>query len=91
MIDFVGQWSTETERPARRFLGWLGLRASKYFDWKQRYGQANEHNTQVPRDPPQDRHLVCCAVLPISSCPHKSFVPPALGLHSARPRNSSFN
>ena len=50
MIDFVGQWSTETELPARRFLGWLGLRASKYFDWKQRYGQANEHNTQVPRD-----------------------------------------
>jgi len=50
VIDFVGQWSTETELPARRFLGWLGLRASKYFDWKQRYGQANEHNTQVPRD-----------------------------------------
>ena len=50
MIDFVGQWSTETELPARRFLGWLGLRPSKYFDWKQRYGQANEHNTQVPRD-----------------------------------------
>jgi hypothetical protein len=50
VIDFVGWWSAETELPARRFVGWLGLRASKYFDWKQRYGQANEHNTQVPRD-----------------------------------------
>jgi hypothetical protein len=42
--------STETQLPARRVLGGLGLRASKYFDGKQRYGQANEHNTQVPRD-----------------------------------------
>ena len=50
MIDFVATWSAETELPARRLLGWLGLGASKYFDWKQRYGKANEHNAMVPRD-----------------------------------------
>ena len=50
MIDFVATWSAQTELPATRLLGWLGLGASKYFDWKQRYGKANEHNAQVPRD-----------------------------------------
>ena len=50
MIDFVATWSAQTELPATRVLGWLGLGASKYFDWKQRYGKANEHNALVPRD-----------------------------------------
>jgi transposase InsO family protein len=50
VVDFVATWSAETELPARRLLGWLSLGASKYFDWKERYGQANEHNGQVPRD-----------------------------------------
>ncbi len=38
------------ELPAKRLLGWLGLGTSKFHDWKGRYGQANEHNGQVPRD-----------------------------------------
>jgi transposase InsO family protein len=50
VIDFVATWSDETELPATRLVGWLGLSASKYFNWKQRYGKANEHNTKVPRD-----------------------------------------
>jgi putative transposase len=29
---------------------WLGIAPSKYFDWKKRYGRANEHNGQIPRD-----------------------------------------
>jgi transposase InsO family protein len=31
-------------------LGWLELGTSKFHQWKQRYGKANEHNGQVPRD-----------------------------------------
>jgi hypothetical protein len=31
-------------------LGWLDLATSKYHQWKNRYGHANEHNGQVPRD-----------------------------------------
>ena len=50
MIDFVATLSAETELPATRLLRWLGLSPSKYFDWKQRYEQADEHNAQVPRD-----------------------------------------
>lgn len=31
-------------------LVWLGLSASKFHQWKQRYGKANEHNGKIPRD-----------------------------------------
>ena len=34
----------------RRFIGWLGIAASKFHDWRARYGLANEHNALVPRD-----------------------------------------
>jgi transposase InsO family protein len=46
----VARWSDRTELPAKSFTGWLGLGASKFFSWKRRYGKANEHNGQVPRD-----------------------------------------
>jgi putative transposase len=36
--------------PAKQLLGWLQLGTSKFHQWKQRYGKANEHNGQVPRD-----------------------------------------
>jgi len=29
---------------------WLGISLSKFYDWRKRYGQVNEHNAQVPRD-----------------------------------------
>lgn len=31
-------------------LSWLQLGTSKFHEWKRRYGKANEHNGQVPRD-----------------------------------------
>lgn len=33
-----------------RFIDWLGIAASKYYDWQNRYGKANEHNALIPRD-----------------------------------------
>src|ERR1700719_2251554 len=33
-----------------RFIPWLGVTASKFYDWRQRYGCVNEHNGWVPRD-----------------------------------------
>jgi putative transposase len=36
--------------PAERFIGKLGIARGKFFDWKKRYGKANEHNALVPRD-----------------------------------------
>jgi putative transposase len=50
VIDFVRTWSSETALPANRLVGWLGLGASKYFAWKQRYGRVNEHQSWIPRD-----------------------------------------
>ena len=40
----------QTELPASRLVDWIGIGASKFFDWKRRYGQVNEHNAWVPRD-----------------------------------------
>jgi hypothetical protein len=50
VVDFVATWSSKTELPAKAFVRWLTLNPSKYFNWKQRYGMANEHNSSVPRD-----------------------------------------
>ncbi len=50
IVDFVRRWSERTEIGAGRFIPWLGITASKFYDWRQRYGQVNEHNSWVPRD-----------------------------------------
>lgn len=46
----MNYWTERAELSARRLLGWIGLGASKFHDWKHRYGKANEHNGKVPRD-----------------------------------------
>lgn len=50
VVDFIDAWSTKTEIPQGRFIGWVGVSRGKFFDWKQRYGKVNEHNGKVPRD-----------------------------------------
>jgi transposase InsO family protein len=50
LVDFVNAWAEKAEIPACRFLGWIGLGASKFHNWKKRFGKVNEHNTWVPRD-----------------------------------------
>jgi hypothetical protein len=50
VVDFVRRWSEKTEIGAGRFVHWLGVRASKFYDWRERYGRVNEHNGWVPRD-----------------------------------------
>jgi transposase InsO family protein len=50
VVDLVRVWADKTELPAERFVGWIGVARGKFFDWKQRYGKANEHNSAVPRD-----------------------------------------
>jgi transposase InsO family protein len=50
IVDFVRRWSEKTGIGAGRFIEWLGIRASKFYDWRDRYGQVNEHNGWVPRD-----------------------------------------
>ena len=50
IVDFVRCWSEKTEISTGRFPAWLGITASKFYDWRERYGKANEHNGWVPRD-----------------------------------------
>ena len=50
IVDFVRGWSDKTEIGAGRFVVWLGVVGSKFYDWRNRYGKVNEHNGWVPRD-----------------------------------------
>jgi len=50
VMDFVNRWLLGTEIPVRRFISWLGMPASKYYQWRSRYGRVNEHNGWIPRD-----------------------------------------
>ena len=50
VVDFVRRWSEKTEIRVGRFIAWLGVTASKFYDWRQRYGRVNEHNGWLPRD-----------------------------------------
>jgi putative transposase len=50
LVDFVRAWSDKTDIPVTRFLPWIGIGSSKFYDWKERFGKANEHNAWVPRD-----------------------------------------
>jgi transposase InsO family protein len=50
VVDYVKAWSEKTEIPVEQLVGWLGIGRSKFYDWRSRYGKANEHNCQVPRD-----------------------------------------
>ncbi|MGA9978923.1 MAG: hypothetical protein WBQ08_09840, partial [Candidatus Sulfotelmatobacter sp.] len=49
-MDFVRRWSEKAGIGAGRFIEWLSIQASKFYDWRERYGQRNEHNGWVPRD-----------------------------------------
>ena len=50
VVDYVAAWSAKFELSVERLVGWLGIRRSKFYDWRKRYGKANEHNGLVPRD-----------------------------------------
>ena len=50
IVDFVRERATQTELPASRLVAWIGIGASKFYDWQRRYGKVNEHNAWIPRD-----------------------------------------
>ena len=49
-MDFIGHWSERSEIGALQLVAWIGLSRSKFYFWRNRYGQANEHKSLVPRD-----------------------------------------
>jgi len=50
IVDFVRRWSEKTEIGAGCFIRWLSIAPSKFYSWRKRYGQVNEHNGWIPRD-----------------------------------------
>lgn len=49
VVDFVRYWSKRAEINVEQMVVWLGIGKSKYQQWQKRYGQANQHNGQIPR------------------------------------------
>jgi hypothetical protein len=49
-MDFVRELSERTEIAQETIIGRIGISRGKFFDWRRRYGKANEHNGLVPRD-----------------------------------------
>jgi len=51
VIDFIHKWGgPRTGLRSLQIVGWLGIARSKFYDWRARYGKANEHNSRIPRD-----------------------------------------
>ena len=50
VVDSIRFWGKKVEIPGRRFISWLMLTSSKYYNWQERYGKINEHNGFIPRD-----------------------------------------
>ena len=50
VIDTVNHYAAMTSISAKRFIAWIGISRSKFFNWRERYGKVNEHNALVPRD-----------------------------------------
>jgi hypothetical protein len=50
VVDYINRWTERAEMPAKRLLQWLDLREGKFYERKNRYGKANEHNGNIPRD-----------------------------------------
>jgi putative transposase len=50
VVDFLNRWSGKTGIALCTLVLWLGVSLSKFYGWRTRYGKANEHHAQVPRD-----------------------------------------
>jgi putative transposase len=50
VVDYVRYWSDKTGIRATKMIRWIGIHRSKYYDWLNRYGRVNEHNSWIPRD-----------------------------------------
>jgi len=50
VVDFLKRMNTLTAIPLGSLLRWCELCPRKFARWRERYGKANEHNAEVPRD-----------------------------------------
>jgi putative transposase len=50
IIDFIARWHKKTGIIIKFLITWIGIRYSRYNEWKNRYGRDNYHNNWIPRD-----------------------------------------
>jgi transposase InsO family protein len=50
IVSYLGYWSPRTEFPVVKMLKIIGLAEWKFYQWKNRFGQPNQHNGRQPRD-----------------------------------------
>ena len=50
VVDFINHWSDRCEIAKSKLLDWTQISRSKFNEWCERYGKANEHNSLIPRD-----------------------------------------
>ena len=49
-MDYITETSELTEISVRQILQWTSVQPGRFYDWRKRYGKANEHNGKIPRD-----------------------------------------
>ena len=49
IVETITEYRDRTEIPVSRLLRYLGIRASKYYEWRHRYGVPNRHNGKIPK------------------------------------------
>ena len=50
VVDYTRLWSEKAGISLQRFISWLSIAKSKFYQWIERYGKVNEHNAPIPRD-----------------------------------------
>ena len=49
VVETVDAWAEKSGIGSGRMIAWLKISSSKFYDWKQRYGDKNRHNAPIPR------------------------------------------
>lgn len=50
VVDFIRGWAEKTGLAIDRLPAWFELSVARFYPWRQRYGQASQHDGRVPRD-----------------------------------------
>lgn len=50
MVDWVNHFENLTQLSKSQLINKLSIAKGKFYDWTARFGKANEHNGQIPRD-----------------------------------------
>ena len=50
IIKFIFYWSQRAELPLKKLLLWIGIKRSKFSNWKRREGKENSHNSKQPKE-----------------------------------------